>query len=36
VKSKAEAIEWAERFLRLAGDGESEVRLMHDEPAFPR
>jgi hypothetical protein len=26
----------AERFLKLAGDGESEIRLMHDMPAFPR
>jgi hypothetical protein len=36
VKSKAEAIELAERFLKLAGDVESEIRLMHDMPAFPR
>jgi hypothetical protein len=35
VKSKAEAIELAGRFLKLAGDGESEIRLMHDMPAFP-
>ena len=34
VKSKAEAIEWARRFLALAGDGESEIRLMHDVAAF--
>jgi hypothetical protein len=34
LKSKAEAIELAERFLRLAGDGESEIRQMHDAPAF--
>ncbi len=34
VKSKAEAIELAERFLKLAGDGESEIRQMHDVPAF--
>jgi hypothetical protein len=34
VKSKAEAIEWAKRFLDLAGDGESEIRQMHDAPAF--
>src|ERR1700692_1477767 len=34
VKSKAEAVEWAKRFLKLAGDGESEIRLMHDAPAF--
>ena len=36
VKSKVEAIELAERFLKLACDGESEIRLMHDMPAFPR
>jgi hypothetical protein len=36
VKSKTEAIELAERFLKLAGDGESEIRLMHDTPAFVR
>jgi hypothetical protein len=36
VKSKAEAIELAERFLKLAADGESEIRLMHDTPAFVR
>ena len=36
VKSKAEAIELAGRFLKLAGDGESEIRLMHDTPAFVR
>ena len=36
VKSKAEAIELAERFLKLAGEGESEIRLMHDTPAFVR
>jgi hypothetical protein len=26
VKSKAEAIEWCQRFLRIAGDGTSEMR----------
>jgi hypothetical protein len=36
VKSMAEAIELAERFLKIAGDGESEIRLMHDQPAFAR
>jgi hypothetical protein len=30
----AEAIELAERFLKIAGDGESEIRLMHDAPAL--
>jgi len=34
AKSKAEAIELAKRFLKIAGDGEAEVRLMHDAPAF--
>ncbi len=34
AKSKAEAIELAKRFLKLAGDGESEIRQMHDAPAF--
>ena len=34
VKSKAEAIEWAKRFLKVMGEGESEVRQMHDAPAF--
>jgi hypothetical protein len=36
VKSKAEAIELTERFLRIAGDGESEIRQMHDAAAFAR
>jgi hypothetical protein len=34
VKSKAEAIELAKRFLKIAGDGESEIREMYDAPAF--
>ena len=34
VKSKAEAIEWAKRFLKVMGEGESEVRQMHDTAAF--
>ena|SRR5215218_3813276 len=34
VKSKAEAVEWAKRFLKIAGDGESEIRQMYDAPAF--
>ena len=33
VESKAEAIELAERFLNIAGDGESEIRQMYDTPA---
>jgi hypothetical protein len=34
VKSKAEAIELAKRFLKVAGDGESEIRQMYDAPAY--
>jgi hypothetical protein len=34
VKSKADAIELAKRFLKVMGEGESEIRLMHDVPAF--
>jgi hypothetical protein len=35
VASKADAIELSKRFLKIAGDGESEVRQMYDAPAFP-
>ena len=35
VASKQEAVQLAERFLKIAGDGESEIRQMHDVPAFP-
>jgi hypothetical protein len=35
VNSKDEAVEWVRRFLQVAGDGESEIRLMWDTPAFP-
>ncbi|MGB6946607.1 MAG: YciI family protein [Bryobacteraceae bacterium] len=35
VPSKAAAIELAERFLKIAGDGESEIRQMYDMPAYP-
>ena len=34
VKSKAEAVALAKRFLEVVGEGESEIRLMHDAPAF--
>ena len=34
AKSKDEAIELTKTFLRVAGGGESEIRLMHDQPAF--
>ena len=29
VNSREEAVEWTERFLRVAGDGESEIRQLH-------
>ena len=32
VKSKDEAIAWTERFLRVAGDGESEIRQIYEAP----
>jgi hypothetical protein len=34
VGSKEEAIELTKRFLTAMGGGESEIRLMHGEPAF--
>jgi hypothetical protein len=34
AKSKAEAIELTKRFLKVAGDGESEIRLLHEESDF--
>ncbi|MDB4951518.1 MAG: hypothetical protein JWM27_4167 [Gemmatimonadetes bacterium] len=34
VASKDEAIHWTKRFLALMGEGESEIRLMHDFAAF--
>ena len=34
VKSKAEAVELAKRFLKVMGEGESEIRQMHDAPAY--
>src|SRR5882672_9708033 len=33
VKSKQEAVEWGKRFLNVVGQGESEIRLLHDFPA---
>ena len=33
VASREEAEHWTRRFLEVAGDGESEVRLLHDAPA---
>jgi hypothetical protein len=34
AKSKEHAIQLAKRFLQVVGEGESEIRLMHDAPAF--
>ena len=34
VKSKAEAVELTKKFLRVAGGGQSEIREMHEQPAF--
>jgi hypothetical protein len=34
VASKEEAIKWTKVFLEVVGEGESEIRLMHGEPAF--
>jgi len=34
AKSKQEAIGLAKRFLAVMGEGESEIRLMQDAPAF--
>lgn len=34
ASSKEEAIELTKRFLSAMGEGESEIRLMHDVPAF--
>ena len=30
TRSREEMLEWTRRFLFIAGDGESEVRLLHD------
>jgi hypothetical protein len=32
--SKEEAVEWAKRFLKIAGDGESEIRQLHEPSDF--
>jgi hypothetical protein len=34
AKSKEHAIELTKRFLEVVGEGESEIRLMHEAPAF--
>jgi hypothetical protein len=35
LPSMAKAVELTKRFLEIAGDGESEIRQMYDQPAFP-
>jgi hypothetical protein len=35
LPSRAEAVELSKRFLKIAGDGESEIRQMYDNPAYP-
>jgi hypothetical protein len=34
VKSKEEAIEWTKRFLTVVGEGQSEIRQLHEMPAL--
>jgi hypothetical protein len=34
TSSMSEAVEWTKRFIRVAGDGETEIRELHDTPAF--
>lgn len=36
VDSKEEALRWTRKFLEVAGDGESEVRQMYQQAAYPR
>ena len=33
AKSKEEAIEFTKRFLKVAGDGETELRQLYEQPA---
>ena len=35
LDSKADAIAWAKKFLAVVGEGESEIRQMHDQAAYP-
>ncbi len=35
VNTKEEAVSWTKRFLTVAGDGESEVRLLHEFSPMP-
>jgi hypothetical protein len=34
VASKDEAVRWTKKFLEVAGNGESEVRLLHEQGDF--
>ncbi|MGH9160069.1 MAG: YciI family protein, partial [Vicinamibacteraceae bacterium] len=34
VQSKEEAVAWTKRFLEVAGDGESEIRQLHEASDF--
>jgi len=34
VKDMEQAVELTKRFLKVVGEGESEIRLMHEAPAF--
>jgi hypothetical protein len=34
AESKQHAIELTKRFLHVAGDGETEIRLLHESPAL--
>jgi hypothetical protein len=36
VESKDEAIEWTKRFMKVAGDGECEIRQLYETPAFTK
>jgi hypothetical protein len=36
TSSKDEAIEWTKRFIRVAGDGETEIRELYPQPAFQK
>jgi hypothetical protein len=36
LPSKAEAIEWTERFLRVAGPGVTEIRQLYEVPAYDK
>jgi hypothetical protein len=33
AKSKEDAIAFTKRFLKVAGDGETEIRQLHEQPA---